>query len=70
MKKVKTIVVGKNEAGTAEYQDTGKSIEMADVAYTLIKEDFLSGETRTLYFKDSDAAEKFKDGMGIVETLY
>lgn len=49
---IKKIIVGKVEAGTALYQDTGKSIEMGEVAYTITKEDAFSGETETLYYAE------------------
>lgn len=54
---VKKVIVGKIEAGTALYQDTGKSIEMGETAYTIKKEDAFSGETETLYFAEEKNAK-------------
>jgi len=59
MNRVTEVIVGKNEAGMHEYQDTGKSIEMGEKAYTIKSEDMMSGETKTLYFQDKCNAESF-----------
>jgi hypothetical protein len=66
---MKKIMIGKGEAGTALYQDTGKSIEIGEVAYTIKREDAFSGETETLYFKEQISAEMYKDGNGITQLL-
>ena len=66
---MKKITVGRSEAGTSLYQDTGKSIEIGEVAYTIKKEDAFSGETEILYFKEQVNAEMYKDGNGIVQLI-
>ena len=55
--KVTKVTIGKGEAGTALYQDTGKSIEMGETAYAIAKEDAFSGETETLYFAEEKNAK-------------
>lgn len=57
---IKEITVGKNEAGTALYKDTGLSIEMGDKAFITTKEDVFNGGEETFYFKDELKAKSFK----------
>jgi hypothetical protein len=68
-KKVEEVIVGNNEAGLHEYQDTGIVVESGDKAFTLKGEDAFSGETKTLYFKDLIKANMYKDGKQIVSIL-
>lgn len=67
--KVTSVTVGKNEAGTALYKDTGLSIEMGDAAFTVTKEDAFNGGTETYYFKNQVSAEMYNDGNDICQIL-
>lgn len=60
IQKAKEIIVGNNEAGLSEFQDTGVAIETGDKAFTLESEDVFNGETKTLYFKDLEKANAYK----------
>jgi len=66
---IKEITVGKNEAGTALYKDTGVSIEMGDKAFVTTKEDAFNGGEETFYFKDKVNAQMFEDGNDICQLL-
>ena len=57
--KIEEVIIGNNEAGLYEYQDTGVAIEMGDKAFTIRGEDVFFGGTKTLYFKKRENAEKY-----------
>lgn len=58
MKNVKEVVVGKDEAGMFEYQDTGLSIEMGEKAFLVRVENSFEGTTNKVFFKHRENAEK------------
>lgn len=58
-KKVNETIVGKDEAGLFEFNDTGVAIEMGDKAFTLQKENSFSGTVDTVYFKHRENADSY-----------